>query len=67
MNENGSQRVYELEQVLKNQKESRTANRGPMWEPEGANVGANKRANGEPTRRSTGETTERMTTGWTAG
>ena len=75
MNENGSQRVYELEQVLKkpermpdgqqgaNGGAGKTANRGAS---KTANREANKRTNGEPTKRPTEEPTERMTTGWTA-
>lgn len=60
MNENGSQRVYELEQVLKNQKESRTANggagRGQCGSQQEGQWGANKKAN----RRDNGKDDNRM-------
>ena len=43
MNENGSQRVYELEQVLKKPGRKPDGQQEDQW-------GASKRTNGEPTR-----------------
>lgn len=75
MNENGSQRVYEMEQVLKKQEESRTASKGAnggsqqggQWGSQQENQwGASKGANGGANKKANREPTERMTTGWTA-
>ena len=51
MNENGSQRVYELEQVLKKPGRKPDGQQGSQW-------GANKRTYGEPIREPMGSQQE---------